>query len=187
MKSKKAKIFVLPTDTLYGICARALDKTAVERIYEIKSRTETKPFIILISNPRDLEKFGISKSFLNAHSKLLEKVWPGKVSVILPIKGSKFAYLHRGHKSLAFRIPRKKSLQVILKKTGPLVAPSANPEGMKPAETIREARTYFGDKVDAYISGGRLTGAPSTIIEITKEGSVKLVRQGARKGKMLSI
>ncbi len=181
MKSKKAKIFVLPTDTLYGICASAFCKEMVEKIYDIKGRNEKKPFIILISNPMDLEKFGISKTFLKAHKELLEKVWPGKISVILPISDNRFAYLHRGKKSLAFRMPRKKSLQMILKKTGPLVAPSANPEGLKPAQTIREAKAYFGDKVDVYVSGGRLTGAPSTIIEIAKNGYVKLVREGRVK------
>lgn len=187
--SSKSKIVVLPTDTLYGICTSAFDKPAVESIYEIKGRDENKPFIILISKISDLEKFGISYSLISAQSsdgrankRILESVWPGKVSVILSLEKSslkKFEYLHRGTGKLAFRLPRKKALLAYLKKSGPLVAPSANPQGEKPAETIAEAKKYFGTNVDLYIAGGRLVGSPSTIIEIANDASVKLVRQGA--------
>lgn len=181
MFKKQNKITILPTDTLYGICTSALDRRAVENIYEIKGRNEKKPFIILISKVKDMQAFGVSKVFLARHGALLDRVWPGKVTVIVPAPGKIFAYLHRGTNALAFRMPKKKALQSILKKTGPLVAPSANPEGMKPAETVKEARAYFGERVDAYIAGGRLGGKPSTIIEITNDGSVKLVRDGAVK------
>lgn len=186
--SPTSKIVVLPTDTLYGICTSAFDKMAVERIYEIKGRDENKPFIVLISKISDLEKFGISSALISAQSsdgrankRILENVWPGKVSVILPLQKSalkKFEYLHRGTGKLAFRLPRKKTLLAYLRKSGPLVAPSANPQGEKPAETIAEAKKYFGTKVDMYVAGGRLTGSPSTIIEIANDASVKLVRQG---------
>jgi L-threonylcarbamoyladenylate synthase len=63
-------------------------------------------------------------------------------------------------------MPRKATLRNFLKRTGPLVAPSANPEGEKPAETIAEAETYFGSRVDFYLSGGRKKGNPSTLISL---------------------
>ncbi len=187
--SLKSKIVVLPTDTLYGICTSAFDRPAVESIYEIKGRDENKPFIILISKISDLEKFGISYSLIRANKRILESVWPGKVSVILPLEKSslkKFEYLHRGTGKLAFRLPRKKALLAYLKKSGPLVAPSANPQGEKPAESIAEAKKYFGTNVDLYIAGGRLVGSPSTIIEIANDASVKLVRQGAVRVKYVT-
>ena len=186
MNVKNGDIIVIPTDTLYGICTSAFSKKGVENIYKIKGRNEKKPFIILISHLSDIKKFGISGELLNANERLLAKVWPGKVSVILPLADenlAKYAYLHRGTGKLAFRVPRKKALLELLAKTGPLVAPSANPEGMKPAENIREAELYFGSKVKTYMAGGKLAGAPSTIIEIANGGSVKLVRQGAVKVK----
>ncbi len=181
-RNAKNEIIVLPTDTLYGICTSAFDEKAVEKIYDIKGRDENKPFIVLISKLKDLEDFGISSELIRTHKKLLNTLWPGKVSVILPIEKKswkEFAYLHRGQKSFAFRMPKKKSLQRILTEIGPLVAPSANPQGLKPATNIREAKLYFGNKVDTYISGGKLIGSPSTIIEVTKDGNVKLVREGA--------
>ena len=101
----------------------------------------------------------------------MEKFWPGKVTIILG--------------DIAFRLPKKKSLIEILNKTGPLVAPSANKEGDKPAETIKEAKEYFGpaspsqggDSVDFYLSGGTLKSKPSTLIKI-ENGKVEILRQG---------
>lgn len=166
---------ILPTDTLYGIVASAFSKKAVERIYKIKGRDENKPFIILISSVKDLEKFSID---FNVH--LLEKFWPGKFSVLLPFKNklsiNKFKYLHRGTNELAFRLPNKKTLRELLKKTGPLVAPSANPQGLNPANNIKEAKEYFGDKVDFYVAGGTLISAPSTLLRINKNGEIQVLR-----------
>lgn len=175
---KKDGVGVLPTDTLYGVVGRALSKKTVERIYKIKGRDESKPFIILISSLRDLEKFSIKKEHYDIlHNVIMKKkVWPGKVSVILPCTNKKFEYLHRGKKSLAFRFPKNKLLISILKKTGPLVAPSANSQGEKPAATISEAKKYFGADVDFYLAGGRKEGKPSKIISIGGDGAITILR-----------
>ncbi len=172
----KNGIGVYATDTLYGICASALSKKNVERIYELKERTDTKPFIILIEDTRDLDKFGIKLS--QKERAFLDEIWPGKVSVVLACTLKKFEYLHRGTESLAFRMPKKNSIRDILEITGPLVAPSANREGQKPAETITEARAIFGDAVDVYISDGKLNGAPSTLITF-KDDKLICLREGA--------
>ena len=96
----------------------------------------------------------------------IKKFWPGPVSVILPCPLKKFEYLHRGQNTLAFRLPKKKALIKILKKTGPLVAPSANPENLLPAQNIKEAKKYFGGNVDFYLKGTGSKNKPSTIIKI---------------------
>lgn len=175
-------VAVIPTDTIYGIVAQAFNKDAVERVYKIKKRTPTKPFIILISSIKDIEQFEIN---LDSYTKdFLQKYWPGKISIILTIENiasiKKYDYLHRGTNTLAFRIPNDTNLIKILKKTGALIAPSANPEGQKPAETIKEAKDYFGSSVDLYIEGGKLCGESSTIVKI-KDGKVDILRQGAVK------
>ena len=165
---------ILPTDTLYGIVASAYSKKAVERIYKIKGRDENKPFIILISSINDLEKFEIQHPYKLEFVRMLEKFWPGKVSVILPC--SKYKYLHRGENAIAFRLPNKKALIALLKKTGPLVAPSANQQGLMPASNIKEAKKYFGDKVNFYVAGGTLKSKPSTLIKINKNGEIQVLR-----------
>ncbi|MCX6753356.1 MAG: L-threonylcarbamoyladenylate synthase [Candidatus Nomurabacteria bacterium] len=171
---KKDGIGIIPTDTLYGIVGSAFSKKAVEKIYKIKGRDENKPFIVLISSIKDLEKFGIQHPYKLEFVRMLEKFWPGKVSVILSC--SKYKYLHRGENAIAFRLPNKKSLIELIKKTGPLVAPSANPQGMIPASNIKEAKKYFGDNVDFYVAGGTLKSKPSTLIKINKNGEIEVLR-----------
>lgn len=167
---------VLPTDTLYGLVASALDEKAVERVYELRKRTPSKPMIILIYSPGDLKKFGINVDFKKAG--ILEKVWPGKVSVVFDCELQKFVYLHRGKNTLAFRMPKPRWLRELLSQTGPLVAPSANFEGEKPARTIDEAKKYFSDSVDFYVDFGPLDSKPSTIIKF-EGGGPRVLREGA--------
>jgi len=176
---KKGGIGVLPTDTLYGIVGIALNKRTVERIYKVRRRNPSKPMIILIGSFFDLQLFGIEieKGIEN----YLKKIWPGKVSVVLPYFGKKFFYLSRGTESLAFRFPKNKKLLNLIKKTGPLVAPSANPEGFHSAKTIHRAKKYFGDNVDFYVDEGRIVSPSSTIITFRENGKIKILRRGAYK------
>lgn len=126
----------------------------------------------------DLRRFGIKLD--KTKSDTVAKLWPGKVSVVLPCSSNKFKYLSRGSKTLAFRLPEKRSLINILKETGPLVAPSANPEGKDPAKNISEAKKYFGTKVDYYIDGGELRSKPSTLVSL-EENSIRVLREGSVK------
>lgn len=169
---------ILRTDTIYGLVGSALKEKTIERIYRLRHRHPKKPMIILISSLEDSSLFNIR---IDAKTKkILNKSWPGKLSIIFPCKSKKFSYLHRGVKTLAFRLSAKKSLIKLLKKTGPLVAPSANPEGESPAKTIGEAKKYFGDKVDFYIDSGRACSRPSTLVEL-KNGQLIVKRAGAAK------
>ncbi|MDD5068398.1 MAG: L-threonylcarbamoyladenylate synthase [Candidatus Pacebacteria bacterium] len=172
---KNDGVGIIPTDTLYGLVGSAISAKAVERIYELRQRDKDKPCIILISSIDDVEKFGVVLS-----EKLREQIlgfWPGKVSIIFGVADEKFAYLHRGGKSLAFRLPQDGNLLKILKKTGPLVAPSANPQDFLPARTIDEAKKYFGEKADFYEDGGVLNGRPSAVIRFEGE-KIIVIRDG---------
>jgi len=169
-------VAVIPTDTIYGIVGRALNPKTVERIYKIKKRRPDKPFIVLIAEIGDLEQFGIK--ITPKTTEILNKYLPGQVSIILDCPNSDLEYLHRGTNSLAFRLPDKEDLQELIKQTGPLVAPSANPEGETPASTIDEAKNYFGDQIDFYQDAGELKSEPSTLIKITNN-KIEVLRQGA--------
>lgn len=173
---KKGGIAVISTDTLYGVVARAFDKKAVARLYALRRETRKKPFIVLISSIQELAAFGIQQNA--AALQFLKTVWPGKVSVILPCNTKQFSYLHLGTKTVAFRFPKSVKLRSLLRKTGPLVVPSANREGEKPAETIAEAKKYFGNAVDMYVNAGRRHGTPSTLISLI-DGTPKILRVGA--------
>lgn len=174
---KAGKIGVMPTDTVYGIVGSALNPKTVEEIYQLRKRSSDKPMIILISDIFDLTGFDINIS--KNQEIFLKHVWPNPVSVILPCQKEKFKYLHRGTNSLAFRIPGNEILIKIMKKVGPLVAPSANYESDLPAETIMDAKRYFGEDISFYLDEGEIKSKPSTIIELGKNGQFKLVREGA--------
>lgn len=166
-------VVVIPTDTIYGILANAANQSSVERVYKIKGRNFTKPCIILVANTHELREFGVVESNI----KKTKNYWPGPVSVILPVQNSKLehlTYLHRGRNSLAFRLPVKKDLHELLKQTGPLIAPSANPEGNAPAQSIDAAKAYFGKRVDFYIDEGEFENNPSQLISLLSDKPERL-------------
>ncbi len=181
---KSGGVGVLPTDTIYGIVGSALSQKTVVKIYRLRKRNPQKPMIILLASAGDLKKFGVATDAKTKN--VLARIWPGKVSIILSIAPrqraalKRFRYLHRGTKTLAFRMPKPVWLRKLLQKTGPLVAPSANIEGKPPALAIRAARKYFGRNVDFYVDAGRLGSKPSTLIKIEK-GNVTVLRGGAIK------
>lgn len=169
-------IGIMPTDTLYGIVSSAANAGAVERIYHLRKRESHKPLIVLIADIADLGAFSVRLS--DRQKAVLEKIWPAPVSVVLECPEARLRYLHRGGGTIAFRLPRPKWLRDFLKKTGPLVAPSANTSGKKPAETINEARAYFGDEVDFSVDFGSLQSEPSTLVTVKPDGIVTVLRQG---------
>ncbi len=174
---KEGGIAVIPTDTIYGIVGSALNPEIVEKIYRLRSRSEHKPFIVLVSSVDEAKVF-CGEIPLESQS-ILESIWPEKASVILPVTDPKFEYLTRGTGTLALRMPKDPELLEFLQMTGPLVAPSANPESEKPAETLDEAWEYFPE-LDFYIDGGTLQNIPSTLLKI-EEGKIVVLRQGAWK------
>ena len=134
-----------------------------------------KPGTIIAANVDQILELGITPTYLN----LVDKFWPGPVSVETP---HSMNYLHQGTGRQAIRIPDDARLRAFLEKTGPLQTTSANHPGEPHANTVSEAKSYFDGQVDFYVDGGDTTGSePSTIIRITDDGTVEVIRQGARK------
>ncbi|MFT6361274.1 MAG: L-threonylcarbamoyladenylate synthase [Candidatus Paceibacteria bacterium] len=174
---KNAGVAVIRTDTLYGIVCNAHDPHAVDRIYTIKSRNLLKPVLVLVANYDQIETFDVTVT--PDIKKYLENYWPGKVSVILPVNDERVNthHIHKGTGGIAFRIPDDAELRRLILEVGPLVAPSANPEGQSPAETIDQARDYFGDDVDYYMDGGQVYDtAPSKIIKLSHNLQTEVLR-----------
>lgn len=175
---KNGGVGVIPTDTIYGIVGIATSVKTVERIYRIRKRSPQKPFIILISSLKNLGQFNIKLT--TGHKELLKKIWPNPISVVLECNDKNLEYLHRGTKTLAFRIPDDEKLQKLLAITGPIVAPSANLEGQKNAKKIDEAVAYFSDQVDFYLDAGPLLSPPSTLVKL-KNDQLEIIREGSIK------
>ena len=170
---KPGVVGILPTDTVYGLVARAADQIAVERLYHLKHR-ENKPGTIIAASIDQLVALGIKKRYLSAVS----QYWPGAVSVVIPC-GPELAYLHLAKGSLAVRIPDLPALRKLLEITGPLATTSANQPGAPTATTVAEAHAYFGNQVDFYIDGGDLRQhQPSTVIRVVDD-AIEVLRAGA--------
>jgi L-threonylcarbamoyladenylate synthase len=178
---KNGGVAIMPTDTIYGLIGQAENVATVNRIYNLKKRNPEKPCIILISDINQLENFSITLS--EEQKNKLSEIWftlseaEGPTSIIFDCPDDSFSYLHRGTKTLAFRFPAPQTLRDLITKTGPLIAPSANPEGLSPAENISEARKYFGNSVDFYLDGGIVSSKASKVIKLHKDGSINILRE----------
>ena len=171
---KQGAIAIIPTDTVYGVVARAADQRAVESLYRLKHR-EGKPGTLVAARIDQLADLGIERHQLT----MAERFWPGAVSVVIPC-GQNLSYLHQGANSLAVRIPNDKKLLELLQQTGPLLTSSANQPGEPPATSIDEAKAYFGDQVDWYEDGGVVNREPSTVLRFVNS-TVEILRSGAVK------
>lgn len=160
----KDQLVIAPTDTIYGILAKASSKIAVEKAYRVRRRQSDKPCIILISDTAQLTSFGVNRQ----KQQQAEAYWPAKVSLVLPVKSVE-NYLTRGKTSLAFRLPDNDFLQKVIEQTGPLIAPSANLAGESPVETIDEARAIFSNSVQLYLDGGAIRGQASRLLSLEHE------------------
>jgi tRNA threonylcarbamoyl adenosine modification protein (Sua5/YciO/YrdC/YwlC family) len=171
----KGGVGVIPTDTVYGLVARAADKQAVARLYALKKR-EHKPGTVIAASVEQLVELGVEEELLRR----AEHLWPNPVSVETPM-GDNLAYMHQGTGREGLRVVADKQVRHVLEQTGPLVTSSANQPGEPGSSTVDEARAYFGDQIDFYVEGGNLSGRPpSTIVRLTDQG-IEVVRQGAVK------
>jgi L-threonylcarbamoyladenylate synthase len=173
---KQGKVGVMPTDTVYGLVARAEDPQAVARLYELKNR-DHKPGTVIAASTDQLLTLGISPDHINK----VKHLWPNPISVETPL-GLELAYLHQNTGRQGFRVVADETVRAILEQTGPLLTSSANHPGAPGSVTVQEAINYFGDRVDFYVDGGDLSGRPpSTIIKLEDDGTISIIRQGAVK------
>jgi L-threonylcarbamoyladenylate synthase len=168
---QRGGVVVARTDTLYGVLARADDEQAVTRVYQLKDRSEHKSPIVLISDVAQL--YDAPDQQLR---ELCADKWPGPVSIIIPSKDAP-KWLRRENDSIAYRLPARAELCALPAQTGPLIAPSANPEGESPAMNVEQAVAYFGDAVDVYVDGGQVESAePSQLLRVDESGNVERLR-----------
>jgi L-threonylcarbamoyladenylate synthase len=166
-------VVLLPTDTIYGLHALALDEAAVARVAEMKGREETKPFVVLASSVDQLADLGVIASIDQLRA--LNTIWPAPLTVILPLE--KPVAASRGARSLAVRIPALDWLRELAARTGPLVSTSANRSGEPPVESPSQLARDLQEKLDAVIDAGVRNGEPSVILDLTSD-EPRFIRQG---------
>lgn len=173
----KGGIVIAPTDTVYGMLANAFNISAIKKIYEVKGREKNKPLLILIKDVQSVKMFSDMELPIE-----IKKVIPGEVTFIMPLsetlKKELSYYLPDG--TVALRIPNNNFILSILKKTMPLVAPSANPAGHGIIYDGDKLVELYKDKVDIIINKGEIEKKmPSTLYDciskkVIRDGSVKI-------------
>ena len=173
---KKGGVIAFPTDTVYALGADAFNSVAVQRIYEIKDRSESNPFPLLIADVKQLA--ALAEPIPELARFLVRQFWPGGVTLVLSKKDTVPAYLASGP-TIAVRVPNHPTCLALLQHlAGPLIGTSANVSGQPAALTADEVRQQLGDRIDLIIDGGRCPGGKeSTVLDITREPPVVL-RQG---------
>ncbi len=169
-------IGVIPSDTVYGLVAKASKAKAVERMYSVKERV-SQPGTIIGASIGQFEALGFPYAPLAAAN----RYWPASLSVVVNAADVE-DYLKADRDSLPLRIPDSHQLLQLLERTGPLMTTSANHPSEPTATNIRQAMAYFGDRVDFYVDSGELgVRLPSTIIGFNDIGDMIVYREGAVK------
>jgi len=169
---------VYPTDTVYGIGCDPFNIISVKRIYEIKKRNIKKGLPILVNSIESAENFAIITKLAK---KLMEKFWPGQLTIVLPKKNNVPEIISGGIKTIAIRQPNSLITRLLANEldSGGIIGTSANLSGLPPPISVNEAINQLGEKVDYYIDGGITDKkVPSTIIDLT-ENKPKLLREGS--------
>lgn len=174
----------IPTETVYGLAANALDEKAVEKIYEAKGRPSDNPLIVHIAHFGEWKP--LVKEIPESAEKLAKAYWPGPLTIILPKSPLVPKKTSGGLDTVAVRMPSHPIARAIIEKAGvPLAAPSANTSG-KPSPTAASHVLHDLDgKIEYIVDGGECeVGVESTVI--TLAGSKpRLLRPGGITPEML--
>jgi len=179
-------VVLYPTDTLYGLAANALNVEAVERVFKIKQRSFSKPLPISARNMKWVKALA---KITSKQEYMLEKIWPGVVTAVLPKNSIVPDVVTAGHPNVAIRIPDYKMVDTLLGKYGyPLTMTSANVSGNKPIQRVAEIIESLSHSLvmpDLVIDVGTLLPSePPTLIDFTG-AQPKILHVGAAKPQQL--
>ena len=178
-------LVAFPTETVYGLGANALDKSASTRIYEAKGRPSNNPLIVHIAKPEDAEKYVYTDE---RYYKIAKAFMPGPITVILPTKNVVAESVCAGLDTLAVRCPSHPIARSFIEACGcPIAAPSANTSGRPSPTSASHVLHDLDGKIDLIIDGGECeVGLESTIIKLDKNGKCILLRPGGITPEMLT-
>ncbi|MGD7731773.1 L-threonylcarbamoyladenylate synthase [Propionibacteriaceae bacterium G57] len=174
---RAGECIVLPTDTVYGIGANAMDRDAVQKLLDAKHRGRDMPPPVLIA---DAASLGALVQFIDEDAKALAaKFWPGALTIILRTQEGLRIDLGETRGTIAVRVPDHEFTRALLRRTGPLAVSSANISGQESSTDMAEARRQLGDAVAVYLDAGQTPGmTPSTIVDFTVTTLGKVLRRG---------
>ena len=171
-------VIALPTDTLYGVSANALDADAASKVFGVKGREERSPLPIFVSSSGDLYKYG--RDVPEAAVRLAEAFWPGKLTVVVGKSDQIPDVVSGGLDTVGLRVPDHPAPREIVAQLGaPITATSANVSGKPALTAAKDVLAELGSRLDLVLDGGILAPSlPSTVIDVTTIPP-KILREGA--------
>jgi L-threonylcarbamoyladenylate synthase len=176
---REGGLAAIPTDTLYGLAASVLSPEAMAGVFTAKRRPPDARVPVLIATAADLPL--LAANVPRDAWRLIDRFWPGAVTLVFPARRSLPEVLTRGGQTVAVRVPAARSALRLLEALGePVVGTSANLSGSPAATTAQEVLAQLGGRIDAVLEDDAAVsaGAPSTIVDLSGEAPV-IVRAGA--------
>lgn len=175
---RQGGLVAVPTETVYGLAANALDPKACRKIFAAKGRPTTDPLIVHIESLGQLAGVAVPNA---AALRLAQAFWPGPLTLVLPKRDVVPAIVSAGLPSVAVRMPRHPQFRRLLKLCGlPLAAPSANRFGAVSPTTAQHVQDGLGARIGHILDGGPSSiGLESTIVDLRDPRAPRLLRPGA--------
>lgn len=163
------KVIAIPTETVYGLGANALDSNAVKKIFEAKGRPSDNPLIVHIATLDQLDELVTNVSDISR--KLIDAFWPGPLTLVFHRKEGIPNVVTAGLSSVAVRMPAHPiTLNIIKTANIPIAAPSANRSGKPSPTTAEHVLTDLKGLIDGIVDGGATgIGVESTVIDVSEE------------------
>lgn len=182
---RAGEIVGVPTETVYGLAANALDPVAVRKVFEAKGRPFIDPLIVHIADFEALDALAEPSPHLRV---LAERFWPGPLTLILKKRASVPDLVTAGEPTVAVRMPAHPVMRELIRRAGvPLAAPSANPFGYVSPTTAEHVRDSLGERVPHIVDGGPCAhGVESTIVNLADPAGVRVLRPGPLSAELLS-
>lgn len=174
---KAGELVAFPTETFYGLGAAALDATAVQGIFTVKGRPETKPLPVLVASPTMLDD--LAADIPGTARELMRRHWPGPLTLVLRCRPSVPDAVTGGTGTVGVRVsshPVARGLAAAF--GGPVTASSANPSGGTPPTTVADVLRYFDGAIAVVLDGGPTPGGEaSTVLDVTVDPP-RVIREG---------
>lgn len=172
-------IVIFPTDTTFGIGCRIDNELAIKRLFQIRKRPISQATPVLVSGLKMAQEYVLEVP-KDVKEKLIDKFWPGALTIILQSRIDMVPELVRGHgTTIGVRMPNNQVIQAIIKNVGvPILGPSANFHGEKTPYGFKELNNKLVKLVDYVVSGECELKKSSTVIDCSKN-LWEILRQGA--------
>jgi L-threonylcarbamoyladenylate synthase len=170
-------LVAFPTESFYGLGADALDPEAVERVFIVKGRPESKPLLVVVDS---VEMAGrLAADIPPGARDLMARHWPGPLTVVLRAAADVPSRLTAGTGTVGVRMPAHPvALALVRAARLPVTAPSANPSGAEPPTTALAVKRYFDGAVDLILDGGPTAGGAGSTIADCTVWPPRVLRQG---------